>query len=215
MWRTMTGVLILGISWQLRAADVSTVDSVLIAWSQRADLKSLDAQIAIKQLGKDGRWESDEPTFARFRFKSSPTEARFDTLGLNGTTFVMSPDGTLAESNGGQLRGKTELPHNARLRTNLWLGELPAFLLVGVDPEKMRYQFNIRTVPAAKSVTVYLYPQLNADQKRFDRLEVEIAKETMLPVQIHIVWKDGRHTFMAVTEPKTNVALEADAFKLR
>lgn len=215
MRRLLTCLLLVGGSLPVIAAEVSTVDSVLLAWSQRADLKSLDAQIAIKQLGKDGRWESDDPTFGRFRFKSSPTEARFDILGLNGTSHVLTADGKLTEINGGQLRGKTDLPHNAKLRTNLWLGELPAFLLVGVDPEKMRYQFNIRAVPSAKSVSVYLYPQLHADQKRFDRLEVEIAKETMLPVQIHIIWKDGRHTFMAVTEPQTNVALEADSFQVK
>jgi hypothetical protein len=187
----------------------------LIAWSQRADLKTFDAQLAIKQLGKDGRWESDDAIFGRFRFKSSPTEARFDTLGLSGTSQVLTSDGKLTEINGGQVRGKTELPHNARLRTNLWLGELPAFLSIGIDPEKMRYQFTIRVVPSAKSVAVYLYPQLHADQERFSRLEVEIARETMLPVQIHIIWKDGRHTFFAVTEPKTNVALDSDSFRVK
>ena len=208
--------IMLGMCIAARADEMVSVDAALHGWSERADLKSLDASIAIKQLNKDRQWESDEPTFGRFRYKSSPLEARFDIFGLKGSSFLLTADGQLSESSAGQLRDRKQLEHNARLRTNLWLGDLPAFLLVGIDPEKMRYQFNIRVIPSsAGSISVYLYPQLVADQRRFDRLEVELAKETMLPVQIHIVWKDGRHTFMAITEPKTNVALDPGSFNLK
>ena len=67
-----------------------------------------------------------------------------------------------------------------------------------------------------KGVThIPLYPQRDADQRRFNRMEVLFVKATMKPVQIHVIWKDGHHTFFAILETKTDVALDQSHFILK
>ena len=110
----------------LYADETVTVDSLLQGWKKQTDVKTVDASITVRQLSKEGRWESEEPTYGRFRFTSSPLEARFDLLGIAGSTFLLSAEGILTETTAGQVRGRMQLDHNSRLRSNLWLGDLPA-----------------------------------------------------------------------------------------
>jgi hypothetical protein len=192
----------------------ASVDDVLNAWSKSTRATSVEVNLRMRRLSPERKWETDQALSALFRFKDSPVQARFDLAGPTGEAWIQQPDGDLVETFAGQERSRKTLDGNAALATNLWLGDLPAFLLVGVKTEKMRYRFDVKLIPSeTEEIRVFLYPVLKADEYRFHRLEVRLKKETMFPTELHIVWRDGRHTFFAVDAPKTDVALEDNIFR--
>ncbi|MBY0587730.1 hypothetical protein K2X85_11155 [bacterium] len=192
-----------------------TVDEVLEAWSKKTDVSTIDARLMCRELDPLGKWKTEQPTEDRFRYDRASGQGRLDRLANPAITYLIEGRVITIRSQGKEEQAKG-LGVNDALPTHLWMDSFPAFFLVGVDPATLRRDFEIRSLqPTDREIQLYFYPQKRSHRDRFQRLEVRLSSSEMIAVEIHVVWKDNSHTFWAVLEPKTDVALHPEEWKTR
>ncbi len=209
--------LLLGTFGTCLHADTSseTLTELLDQWSQNSHSETLDVKLMTRELDAQGNWRTAEPIPGRFRFNRSTSIARLDRLSSPAQTYLIEGS-TLIEREQGKPDKTSSLGPNQSLATRLWIDNLPAFLLVGVDPKTLRRDFEIKSLRSSeREVQLFMYPQTRAAREKYQRLEVRLSAEAKIAVEIHIVWKDNSHTFWAMIEPQTSVAIDAESWKAR
>ncbi len=192
-----------------------TVPELLEQWSQNSTPATLDVKLMTRELDADGNWRSAEPIPGRFRFDRSTGIARLDRLSSPARTYLIDGS-TLIEREQGKPDQSSTLGPNQSLATRLWIDTLPAFMLVGVDPKILRRDFEIKSLRSSeREIQLFMYPQTRAARDKYQRLEVRLSAEAKIAVEIHIVWKDNSHTFWAMIEPQSDLAMDADSLKAR
>lgn len=212
-----TLVLLVLVGCDLLQADTpaETVSELLDQWSQNTTSATLDVKLMTRELDSEGKWRSAEPIPGRFRFDRAAGIARLDRLTSPARTYLIDGS-TLITREQGKPDQSAPLGPNESLATRLWIDSLPAFLLVGVDPKVLRRDFEIKSLRSSeKEIQLFMYPQTRAAREKYQRLEIRLSTEAKIAVEIHIVWKDNSHTFWAVIEPQTDLAIDADSLKAK
>jgi hypothetical protein len=212
---TILGLTILLFVRSIALAEPPTVSEVLDQWSQKTAATTLDVRLMSKQLNPDGKFASEEPTPERFRYDRAAGIARLDRLAHPACTYILDAKNIIKRQQGAPEEIKP-IGINDALATHLWIDTFPAFLLVGVDRATLERDFEIRSLqPSSREIQLYLYPQTRAHRERFQRLEVRLSASEKIAVELHVVWKDNSHTFWAIMEPKTDIALDPNDLRSR
>ncbi len=211
-----TLVLLVLVGCEMLQADTpaETVSELLNQWSQNTTSATLDVKLMTREL--DRRENGDRPS--RYLVDSDSIAPR-GSLDSTASPAPLAPTSSMDQRSSQESReSPTSRPPgpNESLATRLWIDSLPAFLLVGVDPKVLRRDFEIKALRSSeKEIQLFMYPQTRAAREKYQRLEIRLSTEAKIAVEIHIVWKDNSHTFWAVIEPQTDLAIDADSLKAK
>lgn len=193
------------------AQGVVSTEETLVKWQAACDKRQvLTANMLVREMDANGRLSSEQPWPAKFCFRPSPNAARLDVDRPVRESWIVTRDHRLLHT-GAEPR---TMDAGASERANLWVGDFPAFLLLGAEPDLVRHRYQVRAFESGDGeLSVYLYPQRVQEQRKVARIEMRVDSKTYTPTHIHLVLVGGKHVFFMIEAIDAASSIDSKLFE--